>query len=437
MSILAKPRRRTLARCLASTHPALPPSRAAPARQPYPYPYIPQRCLSDGKPRDEPPPLRRIRNDVAPPPYEELDLGGFAISLIETAEEEFDTANAFAVKGAWKAPNFPVSPLMDPKFLAARQQNQIPKALPSNEPTLFQRRLALNPYAIALATPVRLCQLTRTPLPSYFLQDMQLAMHPDTGNPVYVPRGSFLEKKKLKSQVQTEVPIRRTLEGDEEPNSTILSQDRNLPKYLTTEVSGGKRIGPSIYTLASRALLASMNDKKAGFGSIPQARLLSQRILRRPKVSKAFFDGHFRPDMHDFVLEMARRRLFEILANLDSQKRQVYLSGFDNWKAALGVSSSRKVVFLWTKPVKNQENVQPPGEFATIWNGKTRVPLHNLEILLGKKKLEELRRHKGDGEPSLFDKPIVKIKSKNMTLGLQMRLWWLQCYLAEHKNINS
>lgn len=431
MSILANLRRRTLARCLASSRPTFPPSCAQ-----QPSPYVPKRCLSDEHHQDEALPLRRVGNDVPASPHEELDLDGFAESLIEMAEEETDPeASALETKGGWKAPIFPVSPLMDPKFLEARRQHQIPKEPPSNEPTLFQRRLASNLYAIALATPVRLCQLTKTPLPSFFLQDMQLAMHPSTGNPIYVPRGRFLEKKPLKSrQAKTEVPIQRTpTEGDQDPNSTILWQDRNLPKDLAGEETEGKRIGPSIYTLASRELLASMQDKRAGFGSLPHTRLLSHRFMRKGNVKDAFFSGHFRPDMHDFVLEMARRRLLEILINLDSQKRQVYLSGFDNWEHALSVSSSRKVVFMWTKPVPGSEDAKKPGEFATIMNGTTRVPLHNLEMLLGREKLAELRSHKGDGKPCLFDKPIVKIKSKNMTLGLQMRLWWLQCYLAEHR----
>jgi hypothetical protein len=40
----------------------------------------------------------------------------------------------------------PLSPLMDPAYLAAKQKYRLPKAAPSKEPTPFQQQLAKNPY---------------------------------------------------------------------------------------------------------------------------------------------------------------------------------------------------------------------------------------------------------------------------------------------------
>jgi hypothetical protein len=42
----------------------------------------------------------------------------------------------------------PLSPLMDPSYLAAKQKHRLPKAAPSKEPTLFQQQLAKNPYGM-------------------------------------------------------------------------------------------------------------------------------------------------------------------------------------------------------------------------------------------------------------------------------------------------
>ncbi len=48
----------------------------------------------------------------------------------------------------------------------------------------------LIPYiciAKALATPVRMCALTKTRLPSFFLQDFNLVAHPETDAPWLIP----------------------------------------------------------------------------------------------------------------------------------------------------------------------------------------------------------------------------------------------------------
>lgn len=42
----------------------------------------------------------------------------------------------------------PLSPLMDPAYLAAKQKHHLQKAAPSKEPTPFQQKLAKNPYGM-------------------------------------------------------------------------------------------------------------------------------------------------------------------------------------------------------------------------------------------------------------------------------------------------
>ena len=44
------------------------------------------------------------------------------------------------------------------------------------------------PTAQALATPLRMCTMTRTRIPVFFMQDFALVAHPDTGRPWWLPR---------------------------------------------------------------------------------------------------------------------------------------------------------------------------------------------------------------------------------------------------------
>ncbi|KAA8568299.1 hypothetical protein EYC84_007335 [Monilinia fructicola] len=52
-----------------------------------------------------------------------------------------------------KPRELPLSPLMDPAFLEARNKHSAPKPRPSKERTAFQEQLAKNPYALALGNP--------------------------------------------------------------------------------------------------------------------------------------------------------------------------------------------------------------------------------------------------------------------------------------------
>ncbi|KAI9666497.1 MAG: hypothetical protein M1821_004433 [Bathelium mastoideum] len=66
-------------------------------------------------------------------------------------------------------PDLPLPPFMDPSIKAQKERHKTPK--PRADPqkrTRFQQKLYDNPYAQALATPVRICNVTEVHLPSYF-----------------------------------------------------------------------------------------------------------------------------------------------------------------------------------------------------------------------------------------------------------------------------
>ncbi|KAF4627781.1 hypothetical protein G7Y89_g10370 [Cudoniella acicularis] len=438
------------------------------------------------------------------------DLSTFAESLADLVDIDTSAVNStdkksnLASSSPWLHPDLPVSPLMDPAFLAARQERQKPKAAPRSklELTPFQRKLWKNPYALALATPVRLCQLTRVAMPKFFLQGFELMAHPETGWPYFVPRGELLMDNKVSNfkaagshlgvrmveggnnepwneeeqrssamesslekipqdmhtlDVYRKAEQEESLNGSQEQSSAAGSHSNPLEKIIedslintapspTSPLSqpAGKRIGPGMYVLARKQVISGLLDKKAGFGKEAYKKLIPARIKAKPKAFGIYNRGEFRVNMDVFLLDLMRRRIFGQLANL-RQLTRGYVSGYDNWDE---VGRSKQTgMYLWTGGVGSELKDQDcPAEFATI--GGVKKPVHNLRLLLGMEKLQELRektswsnrKERREGrlpKESPYSKPIIAVRHKSLTIGLQLRLWWLQGYLAEHKGFLS
>lgn len=141
--------------------------------------------------------------------------------------------------------------------------------------------------------------------------------------------------------------------------------------------------------------------------------------------------------MDGFVLELMRRRAVEGLVYLVGLKRG-YVVGCVDWEDA--TRKPQIGAILWTRGTGSEEIVAAkdeqvnhgPPEFATLIFGKDKgkVPMHNLRMLLGKEKLQELREKCPSG---IFDKELTVLRHRNVTVDLQLRLWKLQGYLAEYK----
>ena len=303
-----------------------------------------------------------------------------------------------------KRHDLPLSPLMDPTTLAAKSKHHARKPQPSKIPTAFQQALAKNPYALALATPLRMCQYTKLVLPNFFLQNFNLMEHPKTKDPWYVPRSLTSKHTSLGNKVTDE-------KISEKPDCT-------------------PTIGPKVYTAARKSVIRSLSPGKW--------RALAPPRLRSMKASmKTLEKAGWRDDMDGFVLELMRRRLVEGLVYLVGLKRG-YVVGCVDWEDA--IRKPQVGAILWTRRADNegiveveteQVNYGPP-EFATLDLGthkKRKIPVHNLRMLLGTEKLQELR---GQCPSGVFDKELVGLRHRNNTVELQLRLWKLQGYLAEY-----
>ncbi|KAI9849637.1 MAG: hypothetical protein M1837_002762 [Sclerophora amabilis] len=233
---------------------------------------------------------------------------------------------------------------MDPRMVQARNQYRQKKERQINSKmTPFQRKLSRNPFAQALDTPVRLCCLTSTHLPSFFLQSFELVSR-DVGrrtqsgasdhrsnastlpapsksfqSPLYVlPKGlSYLDKSSSKEP------------GHYEPGNPAVhsSKSRVTPESEPLEGSSESPFEPNTqtqtaaYTLLDFSLLnAAPTVKKPPLWS----RLLSFRV--RSKVS----DPQrviWRDDMAPFILQRLRNRVVHEMLYL-TQRQRGYLQPY-------------------------------------------------------------------------------------------------------------
>ncbi|KAK4549240.1 hypothetical protein LTR36_007698 [Oleoguttula mirabilis] len=128
-------------------------------------------------------PLRQLRvpssSDVATAGYTYIRA---YTSHIGTPQPQDTVLSEDGVRTLRKRENggrsLPLPPLMDPVAVKAKGRYREPKPLKSEEgKTEFQKELEANPYAQALATPVRHCAVTNARLPAHFL--LPLVSHLD------------------------------------------------------------------------------------------------------------------------------------------------------------------------------------------------------------------------------------------------------------------
>ncbi|KAI9886698.1 MAG: hypothetical protein M1823_001474 [Watsoniomyces obsoletus] len=82
---------------------------------------------------------------------------------------------------------------MDPDKIQSRKKYKQTKPQPVEKSfSPLQQQLNNNPYAHALASPIRQCGLTKTRLPKEFLLSFSLVAHPETAKPWLLPQGLLL-----------------------------------------------------------------------------------------------------------------------------------------------------------------------------------------------------------------------------------------------------
>ncbi|KAH7393913.1 hypothetical protein DE146DRAFT_616439 [Phaeosphaeria sp. MPI-PUGE-AT-0046c] len=109
-----------------------------------------------------------------------------------------DAYQTFRVRKDAKERYLPLPPVLDPATLEGRSKWENTKAQPKPANfTEFQKKLQANPFAHALASPVRQCRMTLITLPNALLTTLHARPHPTTAEPWLLPVSLTTDKKQL------------------------------------------------------------------------------------------------------------------------------------------------------------------------------------------------------------------------------------------------
>ncbi|KAH7032876.1 uncharacterized protein B0I36DRAFT_320221 [Microdochium trichocladiopsis] len=329
----------------------------------------------------------------------------------------------------------PLSPIMDPTFWEAKQRFKKAKPKPGQARdeskkegnNSVERQFRKNPYAMALATPMRQCGMTKVRLPNFFLQDFNLLLHPVTQQPWWVPRTLLLQQgiadipdgaathtangegstttgripKTVADVLADPVDVLlKQFESQQGPDEGDGSANDLDPFAMTTATTKTKRAdnleplldrpaappvaqnlptmspegqlpnGPSAYLLARRDLVRAVGVPKSGFHERRLPGASSSRY--RPSSNTAW-----RVDMDSVVLDLMRRGILAdliYLARLSVEDERHYIVRCFGWD---DVQYKHRGSVLWfdhpkpegasPKDVKAAVKEPPePGPFATF-----------------------------------------------------------------------
>ena len=322
----------------------------------------------------------------------------------------------------------PLSPIMDPKAIAARQRYRTHKAGPSKDPTPLQRKLSQSPYAQALATPMRTCAITTTRLPSFFLVNLQLLAHPETDEPWMLPKGLLAQSKAGKVDKEPEnvagEPDQRIHHANPEtPATPRQSEESTASLAETTESPGSTSTGPGMYMLARHSFIQSVTRRgRKQWGRLFRPALSEKTGIRAEHIV-------WRQDMDDFILDLLRRRVItelEILTSGGSIYTRHCLHKLVEGKLPKQVGC---VLWLGRECDDTGGPIQAPPLGAIMpYNPDyaRHVPAFNLPYLLGDKHLSRLPARLLE----VADEGFVALASRRRVIAAHLWLWKLQGHIA-------
>ncbi|KAH7309545.1 Alpha/Beta hydrolase protein [Stachybotrys elegans] len=325
--------------------------------------------------------------------------------------------------------SLPISPIQDPSWMRARRKLREKKLPHQQRMGRFNKKLASNPFAHALATPLRTCALTSVQLPRYFLQDLEVVSHPETGKPWFAP-GPLLFKHLVPHRSPTEeTPTKKDKptvaeqdsdrgEAAEEPSQAIGEKSEHLTRSSKAPLT--------IYTLSRKAVLDAV-DKK---GMKASSRSLLARRKGLAYGIKSDVAAHFRPDMGDTLLRIMRRKIVDVLIMRSANRanradRLRFVHPCSSWDEIKDVRLRESV--LWLPTDKRDHQLYSTLDIEGVgYNGKMAV--YDLPYLLGEEEVERLRQSSDmfrQGEIFVLTRwPSTSVTS------LHMLLWRLEGYLA-------
>ncbi|KAL7929880.1 Alpha/Beta hydrolase protein [Trichoderma chlorosporum] len=319
--------------------------------------------------------------------------------------------------------DLPLSPIFDPAWMQARRKPA--KAAAGPPLGRFRRKLANNPFAQALATPIRRCPSSATSLPRYFLQDFELIKHPTNGMAWWAPGPLSFEhvqptKRVDEAQAVTgngrdgEAPAPKPMSAGLKDNATVLEEEH----------VGRLRRAPITSYVLNRKLLV---DTVGGPNKKYLATLLAPRsgMAIAPDCKTAVW----REDMGDVLLQMMRQQATDGLAARGTRlhgPRHKFIEPCARWKDVEDVRLRGCV--LWLPEKKDAAYQYVTLDIDGAQYGRKMV-VHNLHRLLGGREVQRLR----DSAEVFRDGEIFVLKQWPSTsmMKLHLLLWRLQGYMAE------
>ncbi|KAK4240164.1 hypothetical protein C8A03DRAFT_31731 [Achaetomium macrosporum] len=344
---------------------------------------------------------------------------------------------------------------MDPSFHEARQRFTKPKPKHSGyKLTKFQRHLARNPYAKALATPVRRCPITGANLPSFFLQRFVLVSHPETGKPWFMPHGldskapdtrdeasegDYAELQSAEEQssgtVDETTQDARTEQELESPTQDTPSRMEMSQEPAESAVKARKatKTGPTGYVLSRQALLQGFQELNSVYFN-GYKKLLRMSSSGGTNLGAVLGSANWHSEMDAVVLELMRRRVFDALlffAKKSGEEGRKYVVKCERWNDVKALKHRGCLLFLGLPEGATPDSVPQyaPPRLSVMDVGPvklgSKLAVHNLHVLLGEERIARLRQ-----ESELLRDGSLFLLGRQATLNLQMLLWKLQGYMA-------
>ncbi|KAK3685394.1 hypothetical protein B0T22DRAFT_482371 [Podospora appendiculata] len=350
----------------------------------------------------------------------------------------------------------PLSPFMDPTYHQAKLKFFKTKNPPPTvyKKTKFQRHLARNPYALALATPLRRCPVTHYLIPRFFLQGFRLVAHPETGQPWWVPIG--LEKKQpVLASTDTDpstaaedddATVAPDPEQEQEPEQDEQEPEQgehepdteSAPTNSSQPTKHGLSQGPTAWPLSRQDLLQGMVSTKSRHYNAYRKFLRQNNATRySPTLNCAVW----REDMDTLVLDTMRQRIVEgllQLAEMVEKEDRKYLIRCETWDEVKNYKHRGCLLFLGqdVASVDDAASGAAPNDVSSPLPARLssmdiegvkfgrKLAVHDLRALLGDENIALLRQESPVLRPgSLF------LLGRQRSLDLQLQLWRLQGYI--------
>ncbi|KAJ5965427.1 hypothetical protein N7481_012141 [Penicillium waksmanii] len=302
--------------------------------------------------------------------------------------------------------------------------------------------LKRNPWAAALASPVRFCVTTGTRLPRRLMGIYGLIKRPDTNHNYLLPLDL------LKDSIQ-----KRSAESEDESltSESSTSADAKVApgRGVSPSIPRGRTFSPSLHMVTLRPLiqaatphLASRLGKRPGIAKLIPYRW---KIPVGPLGANDLRDCVWRADMPDYLLRLMRKDIVKRLVNISEKleaDRDIAWESLDideysdsALETALGGMEPLEheacgAILLFAAKPEHEAESGPASMTVIHPRTQTTIPVFDLSVLLSENELETLRTSSSAHLESeaLFFRP----NGGHEDMSLMLYLWKLQRYLAEN-----